>query len=216
MKQRYKRLIAIDPSLISSGWALFDIHSEKLIAVGTIKSKYEKNKYFERIANLQNKINLLIEDLNICSTDLMIVETATTIKDPDATLKVEQVRTIFETLARLKGALVPGRINPRSVQYEILGLKGKQIDRESVKAAAISVAAKIFSSDLERLDYSIDALSKEQDIVDAMLLGSLALVRINQANVASNSIEECFFNTKSKSNKRWSEASLNGLNIKNS
>lgn len=215
MKQCYKRLLAIDPSLSSSGWALFEIASEKLIAVGTLKSKYEKNKFFQRISKLQFEIGALLDNLELNSNDLLVVETATTIKDPDATLKVEQVRAIFEALARLKGMCVPGRVNPRSVHYEILGLKGKQLSRDMIKSAAFSVATKIFSQDLSRLNISEDMLIKEQDIVDAMLIGSLCLVRINQANASStSSIEDCFLNTKGSTNRRWSKASLSSLNVK--
>lgn len=213
MKQRFNNLLAIDPSLNSSGWALFDIENEEIVSVGTLKSKPSSLNYFKRISDLQNKIADLLSELNIGANDVILVETATTMKDPNSTLKVEQVRTIFETLSRLRGAVVPGRINPRSVHFEILGLKGKQLNRESIKSAAVNVVSNLFCNDLKKLSLSNESLKKNQDIVDALLIGSLGLVRINQARCASKSLEEVFVNNREKSGRAgWSEANLNGLN----
>lgn len=212
MKQCYNKLLAIDPSLNSSGWALFDILKESVISVGTLKAMPSSVNYFKRISDIQDKVDKLLSSLEIGKGDVILVETATTIKDPSATLKVEQVRTIFETLSRLRGAQVPGRINPRSIHYEILGLKGKQLARDSIKFAAVNVVSNLFSNDLERLELSKDTLSKNQDIVDALLIGSLGLVRINQAKCASKTLEEVLVDNKIKSRGAfWSEVNLNGL-----
>ena len=115
-------------------------------------------------------------------------------RDPRAAFVVEQVRGIFETLARARALVVPGRLNPRSVQYEMLGLKGKQLLRETVKLTAAAAVSRLYAQSLRRLgfDCGIDNLSRNQDIVDAMLVGGLALTRIKSAEAAGVSLEEYF------------------------
>ena len=51
----FKRLLAIDPSLTCSGWALFDIKTKKLLSVGNVKSKKEGG-LSERLLDFQKKI----------------------------------------------------------------------------------------------------------------------------------------------------------------
>jgi hypothetical protein len=67
----------------------------------------------------------------------MVCEAATTVRDPHNALKVETVRAMFESVARGRLVGVPGRINPRSVQFEVMGLSGKQLPRAEVKDMAI-------------------------------------------------------------------------------
>ncbi|NMC63416.1 MAG: hypothetical protein GYA55_09655, partial [SAR324 cluster bacterium] len=78
---------------------------------------------------------------------------------------------------------VPGRINPRSVQREVMGLKGKQLLRERVKETALLVVHALYEKELKALDFPSDkeSLSKHQDIIDAILVGRLALIRVKSA-----------------------------------
>lgn len=178
----YKRLIAIDPSLTCSGWAVFDIKSKKLLGIGNIKSKKE-GSLSERLLDFQNKVAILYEALVLTSSDILICEEATTIKDPRATLVVEQVRCIFEVLARDKKVHVPGRINPRTVQYEIMGLKGAQVDRENVKRIARETVNVLFGVMLQKIGFLEKDIFKKgnQDIIDAILIGALGINRIGSA-----------------------------------
>src|SRR5690606_567012 len=134
----YKRLLAVDPSLTCSGWALFELATArpgqgKLVAVGKIRSLSPRVPLATRFSDLQRKIVGVYESLSLSGNDVLICESQTTMRDPRAAFKVEQVRGIFETVARSRSLHVPGRINPRSVQSEVMGLRGKQLARAVVK-----------------------------------------------------------------------------------
>jgi Holliday junction resolvasome RuvABC endonuclease subunit len=210
MKQCYNKLLAIDPSLRSSGWALFSVSTQTLLAVGKLCALGTEHTLAHRVSKLQEEISQLFLDLDLGLGDLLVLESATTIRDPSATLKVEQVRTIFETLARSRGVEVPGRLNPRSVQYEVLGLKGKQLKREIVKSTALQVALHLFTKDFNRLNLNSNLLNKEQDIVDALLIGSLALIRIDRACKANQNLADYFNDQIKQTKKRWSAQQLAG------
>ena len=104
------------------------------------------------------------------------------------------MRGIFETIARQKRILVPGRINPRSVQREVMGLKGKQLARESVKETAVMVATALYQKSLEQLSFPTDkkSMTRHQDIVDAILIGRLAVIRMNAAETAGLAPQKLF------------------------
>lgn len=179
LKTRY--LLAIDPSLTCSGWALFNASSGGLLGVGKIKSLKPTFSLAIRYKDLQRQIAQLFESIKLGDSDLLVCEAPTTMKDPKAAFKVEQVRGIFETLARQRGTLVPGRLNPRTVQFEILGLKGKQLKRIIVKQTACSVAVHLHKDALQRIGFKdTENISKHQDIVDALLIGSVVLARIKR------------------------------------
>mgnify|MGYP002078898693 CR=1 FL=1 len=180
----YRYLLLVDPSLTCSGWALFALKSGHLKAVGKINSIAAKFPLSVRLQDLQSKISIIYQELNLNSKDIVICESPTTMRDPKAAIKVEQVRSIFETLARGCGMLVPGRINPRSVQNEILGIKGRQIKRSSVKEIAVDVVCKVYGKHLKEIGFPLskENLKKNQDIVDAILIGSLGVARIFSAN----------------------------------
>ncbi len=175
-----KHLLAIDPGLTCSGWALFRLTDGKLIAIGKVKSIAANNPLFHRLDDLQEKISGIMSKLKLSKGDILVCEAPTTMRDPKAAIKVEQVRGIFEVVARSREVLVPGRINPRSVQYEIMGLGGRQLDRQTVKSTAIRVVKTLFGTDLEDLGFStgLAQLKKYQDIVDAVLIGNLAVSRV--------------------------------------
>ncbi|MCB0318530.1 MAG: hypothetical protein KDD56_07215 [Bdellovibrionales bacterium] len=188
---KLSRLMAIDPSLTCSGWALFCIDSKKLLGVGRVKSIKSSNPFNIRVADLQKKIIEILKSIDFNSNDVLISEAPTSIKDPDAAIKVEQVRSIFETVARTFNANVPGRINPRSVQTEVIGLSGKQVVREEVKSHAVGTARFIYSKELIKIGFSdLDNLAAYQDIVDALLIGHLALSKIEAAKSAGVLLEE--------------------------
>ena len=180
------RLIAIDPSLSCSGWALFSIESEELLSVGKIRSLPPKYTLSDRLLDMQEKVQEIFKACNLKMGDALVCEAPTTMKDPRAAFRVEQVRGIFETVARQKKILVPGRINPRSVQREVMGLKGKQLVRETVKATAVLVVSTLYKPSLEHLEFPTDqkSLTRHQDIVDAILIGRLAVIRMNAASAA--------------------------------
>lgn len=177
------RLLAVDPSLTCSGWALFRVTSGELLAVGKLRAEPPVKPLSVRLASLQKDISDLLHEAELGVDDYLVCEGATTMRDPNAAFKVEQVRGLFETLARARRVNVPGRLNPRSVQKEVMGLKGKQIERKQVKANAREVFKALYSTTCVRFGWEINEkmLSRNQDIVDAALIGTLAVSRIQRA-----------------------------------
>ncbi len=136
----------------------------------------------ERLRVLQGRIEGLFERLRLGPHDVLVCEAPTTAKDPHNAFKVEHVRSLFEAIARSRSLAVPGRINPRTVQFEIMGLSGKQLERKEVKATAVRMATFLYGPELQRLGINMDELQRHQDIIDALLLGRLALTRIQTAH----------------------------------
>lgn len=190
----FRSLLSIDPSLTCSGWALFSVTNKQLLGVGKIRSLPTSVRLADRLQDLQARINRMFDEIGVGAGDVLICEAPTTMRDPKAAFKVEQVRGMFETIARSRMIKVPGRLNPRSVQYEILGLRGKQLTRNIVKDVAVNVARALFEGSLARIGFSCQEqdLRKNQDIVDALLIGNLALARLEAAHHARLSIEEVF------------------------
>lgn len=188
------RLLAVDPSLNCSGWALFTLKGGELRAVGKIRSLSPKVALSLRLIELQQKVKGIFEHFRLGEGDVLICEAPTTMRDPRAAFKVEQVRGIFETLARELGLEVPGRLNPRTVQREMMGLKGRQLARAEVKRIAAAIVARIHGEVLTKMgfDIAVDTLARHQDIVDAVLLGSLAVSRVQAAHTAKSSLSSMF------------------------
>jgi Holliday junction resolvasome RuvABC endonuclease subunit len=184
------KLLSIDPSLVNSGWALFR-HGE-LIGVGHVQTKVMP--LAERLSLLQERVSGLIARVELCSGDTLICEDATTMKDPSAALKIEQVRGIFECTARFAGASVPGRINPRTVHTMVLGMRGSQLAREIVKAAAAEVVRHLYGAALKELNFLTTAanLKRYQDICDAILVGHVGLLQMEEARRMQVSFPEYF------------------------
>jgi len=199
-----KRLFAVDPSLTCSGWALFSIQSEKPMAVGKIKSLSPKFPLSTRLLDLQTKISSIYSSLHLKESDVLICESQTTMRDPGAAFKVEQVRGIFESLARERSVIVPGRINPRSVQYEVMGLRGKQLPRTKIKEIAVSVVQNIYGESLRSMGIESEtlALRRHQDIIDAILVGSLGLSRIKSSQRMDAPLES-FFEERGSRTRKW-------------
>jgi Holliday junction resolvasome RuvABC endonuclease subunit len=178
MDPRY--LLAVDPSLTCSGWALFDLRSERLCGVGKVMSLPASLSLSIRLADLQSKITTLFSQLTLANNDVLVCEGETTMRDPRAVIKVEQVRSIFESVGRAGKVIVPGRVNPRSVQSELMGFRGRQVKREVVKATARQLVETLYADRLKELQFCMELhmLERHQDIVDAILVGRLALLRL--------------------------------------
>jgi Holliday junction resolvasome RuvABC endonuclease subunit len=200
----YRYLFGVDPSLTCSGWALFEVTSGELLSVGKIKGGAPRIPLSSRLGAFQERIGEIYDRIGICEKDIVVCEAPTTMKDPHNAIKVEQVRGIFESLARARGAGVPGRVNPRSVQYEVMGLVGKQAVRAEVKLAAVRTVQHLYQESLSRIgfDTEMPAITKHQDIVDAVLIGRLAVLRA-QASVQSGvAIEQLFQGDRSSGSRR--------------
>jgi Holliday junction resolvasome RuvABC endonuclease subunit len=191
---QFRRLIAVDPSLTCSGWALFEVSGGALCGVGKLKSLGAGVPMAARLKDLQQRIMALMERFELSTSDVLICEEQTTMRDPRAAFKVEQVRGIFEAVGRSRGLSVPGRLNPRSVQFEIMGLKGKQTKREMVKEAAVEVVRSLYGKSLLGMGFDTGAtnLKRNQDIVDAILVGALGLSRIQSAVVSGEDLGTFF------------------------
>ncbi len=173
LKSLKPRLLAIDPSLTQSGWAAFKIDSSDVESWGVIPSLSTSNPLNVRLLDLQEKISCLMSDFEMGVDDFLVCEGPAPITlNPSSSIKVEQVRGIFETIARQRGVKVLSRLNPRTVQHELLGMRGKQLPRAEVKRIARAVLNNIFP----RINKNHSNI--EQDAVDAILIGVLAHGRI--------------------------------------
>jgi len=199
----FRSLLAVDPSLTCSGWALFSISDGRICSVGKVRSDPPPLTMGERLKALQLRIELVLERLKMGADDLLVCEAATTVRDPHNALKVENVRSIFEAVARTRAVSVPGRINPRSVQHEVMGLSGKQVARAEVKMAAQRTVEYLYADDLSRLGCPGTVLGKHQDIVDAILIGRLALTRIQSAQDGGLPLETMFAHGEGQQRRGW-------------
>jgi len=199
----FRSLLAVDPSLTCSGWALFSISDGRICSVGKVRSDPPPLTMGERLKSLQSRIESILERLKLGPEDLLVCEAATTVRDPHNALKVENVRSIFEAVARTRSISVPGRINPRSVQHEVMGLSGKQAARAEVKLAAQRTVEYLYAEDLGRLGFPGSGLGKHQDIVDAILIGRLALTRIQSAQDGGLPLETVFAHGEGQQRRGW-------------
>ncbi len=210
-------LLAVDPSLRVSGWVLFSLADGNPIRAGIITPPGTEMLLARRYDVLQQLIHELFVELNLGEGDCLVCEgPAPLVLDPENAAKVERVRGIFEALARARGVVVPGRINPRTVQTDLLGMRGKQLARKEVKAWAKEVAGRLYGETLGMLA----ADSFGQDIIDAALLGTVAVTRVQLATKSGISWYEAFSprakgrngtsatRTSRKSQVRWSEREL--------
>ncbi len=189
-----KRILGIDPSLTCSGWALFSVERDAILAVGKLRSQKPSVALPDRLRHLQGSIDNLFADIELNDRDVVVCEAPTTMRDPRAAFKVEQVRGMFETLARQRGAHVPGRINPRSVQREVMGLTGHQVKRDQVKSIAAQVVRSLYEKSLVGLGFPLEIpeLRRHQDVVDAILVASLARQRVCSAREAGIELSSLF------------------------
>ncbi|MCB0324153.1 MAG: hypothetical protein KDD69_11295, partial [Bdellovibrionales bacterium] len=103
-------------------------------------------------------------------------------------------------VARTQQLVVPGRINPRTVQTELLGMRGKQLSRNEVKQWARETAQKLFGEALAELPIhgmrasGRTARQKQvpQDVIDALLIGAVAVARVQLSRSINSSLEAMF------------------------
>lgn len=178
-------LLAIDPSLTCSGWALFCVATENLLGFGTLRAPGTKFSMATRLEELQRMSDALLVQLGMQANDFLLCEgPAQLVLNPQSSLKVEQVRSLIESVARSRGLIVPGRLNPRTVQTELLGMRGAQIKREEVKRWARATAERLFGKELAKVPCNGELLEGgviPQDCIDAILIGVLATARIKSA-----------------------------------
>lgn len=180
------KLMAIDPSLTQSGWSLFSLEKENPISYGVIRPDPEKGHLGTRLFSLQTQIKKLFSEQSLNPGDILICEGPAPITlNPSSSIKVEQVRGIFEALGRDMGLQVPGRVNPRTIQTELLGLHGKQRKREEVKEVARRVVKSL-------IGICPDKENMEQDIVDSILIGLISISRVKRANISGMELVEIF------------------------
>ncbi|MCB0353263.1 MAG: hypothetical protein KDD64_07055 [Bdellovibrionales bacterium] len=193
-KMKWRNLLAVDPSLTCSGWALFRVEDQRLLAVGKIKSLPASLALADRLLDLQQKVGMILEKTSLETNDVLVCEAQTTMRDPRAAFTVEQVRGIFEALARERGVRVPGRINPRTVQSEVLGLRGAQLKRDIVKASAREVAWQLYGALFREFGLAdgVDTLRAHQDVVDACLVGTSGVARISRSMLCEEPLETLF------------------------
>lgn len=199
------RLLAIDPSLTASGWALFSLASGKPQQAGVIHPPKSSYPLSYRLKKLQEEVEALLSELSFASSDILVCEAAATIiRNPLSAMKVERVRGIFETVARSNGCIVPGRINPRTVQSELLGMSGQQLPRKVVKEQARIVAEKLFPQIVTSKDKNKAKLP--QDVIDALLIGEVALGRIRIAGQTKSPLTAVFTSKEDINKKNYSQS----------
>jgi len=178
-------LLAVDASLRSTGWAVFSLKTELPISFGLLTLPTAQTPLAKRLDFLQQKISLLFGELKLSADDYLVCEgPAPLVLNPQSAIKVEHVRSMFETLARANGLIVPGRLNPRTIQSELLGMRGRQAARTTVKDWARETAQRLFAKEIKAIP--IQGVSNRlkvfpQDVIDALLIGSLATSRIKNA-----------------------------------
>ena len=194
-------LLAVDPSLTASGWAMFRLNDGLLTAVGLIEPPGPKEFLASRFNALQQHVRDLFEKLELEAGDFMVCEgPAPLVRNPQSAIKVEGVRGIFESVARSHGVSVPGRINPRTVQSEILGMKGRQLARATVKEWSRAAAVRLYERELRQFFNCPAGVFSEisQDIIDAMLIGTVAVSRVQVAVRTKSTVESVFVSSGSR------------------
>jgi len=140
----------------------------------------------------------MLAEVGLSAQDVMVCEAPTTMRDPSAAFKVEQVRSLFEALARMLGSQVPGRLNPRSVHQELLGVRGRQLPRKVIKDSAMMAVTRLYASALQEMGFASASvelqaqLRKRQDVVDAILLGTVSVARWKTAQSTGTTLSELF------------------------
>ena len=216
MYTKVKMLLAVDPSLTASGWAAFALEEEQPVAVGVIKPPGPGRSMEERLYSLQTSVVEVFEKLQLDEQDALVCEgPAPLVKNPSSSLKVERVRGVFEAVARTRGVRIPGRLNPRTVQTELLGMKGPQLARKEVKPWARETAFRLYGEAIEAMLPETSKSRVPQDIIDALLIGGLAVRRLNVAQKQSIPEAEVFLtkrtSAKGQRSPRWSEEDLRKL-----
>jgi Holliday junction resolvasome RuvABC endonuclease subunit len=177
-------VLAVDPSLRQSGWAVFEIDQEAPLEWGVVSPEISKAPLSERLDSIHHKIELLFSRLGLSAGDYLVCEGPAPVSlNPSSAIKVEQVRSMFESIARSARLVVPGRLNPRTVQTELFGLRGRQLPRKEVKKIAEQLVSQMFSLE----DHPVI-----QDAIDAILIGVLARSKIIHAGKTGTAVGSLF------------------------
>jgi hypothetical protein len=89
------------------------------------------------------------------------------------------------------------------VHHEVMGLTGKQLPRDQVKMAARRTVEYLYLDQLNRLGLPETSLSRHQDIVDAILIGRLAIMRIKAAADGGFPVEAMFAHGEGQQRRGW-------------
>ena len=191
---KHTLLLAVDPSLTASGWALYSLRSARPVAWGIVSPPSSEVALAHRLDKLQRMVGELLRTLGLGDGDFLVCEgPAPLVKNPMSALKVEHVRGIFEVVARTHGVCVPGRLNPRTVQTELLGMRGQQIARKDVKLWARATVERLFPNELREIPVlGANSGKVPQDVIDAVLIGVVALARIDLGRRAGVDPAEVF------------------------
>ncbi len=186
------------------------------LSAGIISALPAKFSMSHRLQVLQQGIEDTFTQLRLTQGDIVVCEgPAPIVLNPHTALKVEQVRGIFETVARTRGLAVPGRINPRTVHTELLQMRGKQLSRAEVKVWARATVERLFGVNLAgitmmgsfshggpqdngaecrllRGNGSQRRKKIPQDIIDALLIGCVAVSRVQLGKKSQLSLEAVF------------------------
>jgi len=160
----------------------------------------------QRLSKLQQMTEELFSELSLSNDDFLVCEgPAQLVLNPQSSLKVERVRSLFESIARTRGVIVPGRLNPRTVQTEILGMRGAQLKRDEVKRWARATVERLFGKELKKAEVSVDGTEGQivsQDCIDAILIGVLASSRIVNARKTGSDPMSAFVEKTASGNRR--------------
>lgn len=192
---KYKaRVLAIDPGLTVSGWAVLDAQSGGLLLCGTTRPPGPSIKLETRLEVFQSLASSLFSRLALTQLDAVVCEAAAPlVLNPASAEKVERVRSTWESVARANSVPVLERVNPRTIQTQMLGLRGAQAIRADVKRIARSVAQHIFGQSTlgfvelehgrEWEEGRLAIADLTQDAIDALLLGSYAVTLIKRGEL---------------------------------
>ncbi|MCS6961758.1 MAG: crossover junction endodeoxyribonuclease RuvC [Deltaproteobacteria bacterium] len=161
-----QKVLAVDPSSSSLGWAIIDTREIPLDA-GVFYYNTDIS-ISNRVKHIVNEIKHIIDCYNLKRGDYFVVESSAGCINPRTFLILERIRGAGEAVALLNGLTVLGRINPRSIHVNLLGIK-KSLARVFVKSAIRSYVEKQFSAFLKSAE--IEVIPKNQDVFDALLLG---------------------------------------------
>lgn len=150
------KVLAIDQSLLSSGWAVLTEH--ELIDRGKIKSGYK-----EDFRNIQKQLEALVDVYEAHKPDVVILEQTTYQRNADTFRKLSKLLGVLELFFYQQG--VPTVIYYPSTWRSKVKIKGKKRAEQKLEAKK-----------RVREDYQINA---SEDESEAILLG-LAYLETNQ------------------------------------
>ncbi|MEM4379811.1 MAG: crossover junction endodeoxyribonuclease RuvC [Thermoplasmatales archaeon] len=174
------KVLAVDPSSSSLGWAILKVKGE-IVDVGVLYYS-SKDSVSTRVKLIVREMHRIIHDYRLGGEDYFVTESSAGLVNPRSFLVLERVRGAVEAVAHLCGLQVLGRINPRSLHRSLLGIQ-KCVDRKTVKFYIREFISKEFGLALRKLHVEIKPAN--QDLFDALLVGyyfvkALTFLRTNE------------------------------------